>query len=104
MAGLALTTGASLATERPDDLTCVAVFAEARYGAFAYNHIVRIANGCPVDVACTVATDVNPEPQSVIVASGNAVEVVTFLGSPARTFTPVVRCTRAAAPSDRGAR
>jgi len=72
---------------------CVTVSTEARWAGLAYNHIVRIANGCRVAQSCTVMTDVNPEPQMVTVSSGSTVEVVTFIGSPARTFTASVRCT-----------
>jgi hypothetical protein len=36
---------------------------------------------------------VNPEPQVLTVPSGSRVEVVTFMGSPARTFTADVRCS-----------
>jgi hypothetical protein len=58
----------------------------------AYNHIVHINNACTQDADCDVSTDVNPEVQKVTVASHSEVQVMTFLGSPARTFKPNVRC------------
>ncbi len=81
----------------PATPACVVVSTEARFAGLAYNHIVHIANGCSVPVSCTVATDVNPEPETVTVAAGARVEVVTFMGSPVRTFTAAVQC----APSSR---
>jgi hypothetical protein len=71
---------------------CVTLSTEARFVGVAYNHIVHIANACSVAENCTVTTDVNPEPQTVTVPPGSRVEVVTFLGSPASTFTAAVRC------------
>ncbi len=71
---------------------CVAIRAEARYGAAGYNHVVVLANACAQDEACTVTTDVNPEPQRVLVPARASTEVVTFLGSPARVFVPKAVC------------
>lgn len=71
---------------------CVSVRAEARWGADAYNHVVVVQNRCARAARCQVATDVNPEPTEVSVPAGETREVVTFLGSPARVFTPRVRC------------
>ena len=72
--------------------SCVTVRHEARWGAGAYNHVVIVENGCERPVRCDVATDVNPHPTQVRVDPGGRSEVVTFLGSPAREFTPRVRC------------
>jgi hypothetical protein len=77
---------------------CVTVSTEARFVGFAYNHIVHVANGCTAPKSCTVATNVNPEPQAVTVPPGSRAEVVTFIGSPASAFTAEVRCS----PSPRG--
>lgn len=71
---------------------CVEVEAIARWGASAYNHYVRVTNGCERPARCRVATDVNPEPQTVDVAPGRTVEVITFRGSPASAFSPRVSC------------
>jgi hypothetical protein len=72
---------------------CIEVHGSARWGASAYNHYVRISNGCDHPARCSVATDVNPEAQTVEVPAGESVEVLTFLGSPAREFTPRVSCS-----------
>jgi len=78
-----------LAEEGP---ACLTFSTEARFVGLAYNHIVHIANGCGVPKACTVRTDVNPQPLAVTVPSGSTVDVVTFIGSPARTFNASVLC------------
>lgn len=72
---------------------CVAVKGEARYVPYGYNHVVIVTNGCTKAAACSVATDVNPTPQTVEVATGKTVEVLTFNASPSSTFTPRVSCT-----------
>lgn len=71
---------------------CVGVEAIVRYGAGGYDHWVRVSNGCEQPVACRVASDVNPEPQSIELRPRSHTEVLTFRGSPARTFTPRVAC------------
>lgn len=72
--------------------SCVTVRGQARWGAGAYNHIVRVHNGCERSVRCRVATDINPRPTEVTVRAGESAEIITFLGSPAREFTPRVSC------------
>jgi hypothetical protein len=76
----------------PPGPACLVVTSEARYGGYGYNHLVRIANSCEEAVLCTVSTDVNPAPEQVTVPPNEAREVVTFRGSPAREFVPLVRC------------
>lgn len=61
--------------------------------AYGYDHIVHVQNGCLKDASCSVATDVNPDAVIVKVAKSTEVETVTWLGSPAREFTPKVKCT-----------
>ncbi|MGO8997684.1 MAG: hypothetical protein ACLQVI_30575 [Polyangiaceae bacterium] len=73
--------------------SCVKYWGETRYGAMGYNHIVHVANSCATAADCSVSTDVAPEPLKTEVAGKSQVEVTTFLGSPARTFTPRVKCT-----------
>ncbi len=71
---------------------CVAVKSDSRYVPYGYNHIVTLTNGCAREARCLVSTDVNPEQRSVDVASNQAVEVLTFMGSPSSTFTAKVSC------------
>ncbi len=75
------------------DTTCVHVWPEARMRAYGYDHIVHVQNTCAKDASCSVATDVNPDAVVVKVAKSTEVETVTWLGSPAREFTPRVKCT-----------
>jgi hypothetical protein len=72
---------------------CVRSWGEARYGAVGYNHLVHIADACDAPAECIVSTDVNPEPQKVLVPPHAEIEVITFRGSPARVFVPRVECT-----------
>ena len=71
--------------------SCVSATARVRY-SLGYDHLVDVKNGCEKDVRCEVWTNVNPEHQTVILGVGRSATVVTFLGSPARTFTPEVAC------------
>jgi hypothetical protein len=100
IAWLAPSTLLADADETADDEVpaCISVEAEARYRNFGYDHIVHLASRCDADVSCTVSTDVAPAPIVVLVRPGARVEVLTFRGSPQRTFTPHVLC-RAAPPS-----
>lgn len=72
---------------------CVHVRADSRYVPYGYNHIVVIENGCSKPAACTVSTDVVPQPQNVDVPARKTAEVITFMGSPQQSFTPKVRCS-----------
>jgi hypothetical protein len=71
---------------------CIHFRQESRYVPYGYNHIVYIENGCSKPAACTVATDVVPDPQSVDVPAGKTAEVTTFMGSPQREFSARVKC------------
>jgi hypothetical protein len=71
---------------------CIQAWPEARYRALGYNHIVHVRDICDQRAECSVSTNVNPEPQQVTVPGHSEVEVTTFLGSPAREFTPKVDC------------
>lgn len=73
-------------------VACIAVWPEVRYGNVGWHHIVHVRNNCDRKYVCDVSTDVNPQPQRVTVGAHAEVEVVTFLDSPARTFTPKVDC------------
>lgn len=82
----------AVAEDAGASLSCVSVTSDARYVPYGYNHVVILKNACQKDAICTVSTDVNPEPTSVTVPRGQTVEVITFSGSPARTFVPRVSC------------
>ncbi len=71
---------------------CIQSWPEARYRALGYNHIVHVRDVCDARAECDVSTDVAPEPQRVLVPARSEIEVTTFLGSPARVFTPRVDC------------
>jgi len=71
---------------------CVKHRAEARYRNLGYDHLVHVSNGCDQKVACRVSTNVNTEPVELGLNPGEAREVVTWRGSPAREFTARVVC------------
>lgn len=71
---------------------CVSWRKEARYSGAGYDHLVHVRNACEAPAACTVSTNVNPEPQNVRVQPGHEETVLTFRGSPAYEFTPRVAC------------
>lgn len=72
--------------------SCVTVATSSTYVPYGYNHVVTLANGCAKLADCTVATDVNPEPQRVRVAPRTTIDVTTYLGAAAQTFTARVSC------------
>jgi len=80
---------AQAAGSRPD---CVQAEGFVRWGASAYNHWVRVENHCARSARCRVSTDVDPQVQTVDVSAGETKEVLTYRGSPARTFTATVSC------------
>lgn len=86
---LLLLAPAAAGAQVPD---CIRVEGIARWGAYAYNHVVRVTNGCDRAARCLVATESNPEWQRVEVAPGRSVEVVTFRGSPASAVRPRASC------------
>ena len=71
---------------------CVEFWPEARYRAYGYDHIVHLSSHCPAPALCQVSTDVAPNEIKIHVFPGTHVEVLTFRGSPARTFRPRVQC------------
>ena len=71
---------------------CIASWPETRARAYGYDHVVHVRNDCKKVADCWVSTDVAPEPVTVTLAVGEHSEVTTFLGSPAREFTPRVAC------------
>jgi len=75
----------------PSASTCVKVTGRVRY-SLGYDHLVDLVNGCADKVVCEVWTNVNPEKQSVSLDPTQSTSVVTFIGSPAREFTPESTC------------
>lgn len=73
-------------------LACVEAWGESRYRNLGYDHIVHVRNLCEKAVLCAVSTNVNPTPENVTVPSKEEVEVLTFRGSPAKSFVPKVDC------------
>jgi hypothetical protein len=71
---------------------CVRWRTDAIYRNYGYDHVVTLFNGCDAPAVCTVTTNVNPDPIGVQVAPGKEAEVLTFRGSPARSFEARVRC------------
>lgn len=76
----------------PPAPACLGVTTTARYGAIGYDHVVTLRSACEKTLDCSVTTNVNPTPTSATVKPRETVEVVTFLGSPAYSFTADVRC------------
>jgi hypothetical protein len=90
--GVTAVTGSLASAASPAD-KCIRYWGEARYAALGYNHLVHVANVCAASADCVVSTDVNPQEQNVGVGGKSEIIVNTFVGSPARTFTPRVKCT-----------
>jgi len=72
--------------------SCIQVQSESRYVPYGYNHIVHLRNGCDRAATCIVSTDVNPQAQTVEVASASAIDVTTFMGAAAQAFVAKVAC------------
>jgi hypothetical protein len=93
---LALVTVAGLRAQDADKSgkpgECVDVRSEASFASVGYDHIVTLKSACKKRVSCSVKTDVNPDPASVDLDPGEEKSVVTWRGSPARVFTPIVKC------------
>jgi hypothetical protein len=77
------------------ELPCITFWAETRYAGLGFNHIVHLASECRFKASCSVATNVNPEPQTVSLPASARLDVITFMGSPASVFTAIVQCVRA---------
>lgn len=78
--------------EASQKVKCVDSWAEARYRNYAYDHVVHLLSRCRTEVVCFVSTNVNPSAVRVELPAGAEMEVLTYRGSPAREFTPNVRC------------
>lgn len=79
------------ANPSPAPSTCVKYRGRVRY-SLGYDHLVDLENSCQKRVVCSVKTNVNPQEQQVHLDVGETSTVVTYIGSPAREFTPQVNC------------
>jgi hypothetical protein len=70
---------------------CVQARAWTRYSS-GYDHLVTLQNGCAKVADCQVSTNVNPAPIRVMLPAGATETVLTFRGSPAYEFKPIVDC------------
>ena len=84
---------AAHADETGDHPSCIVVSGTARYGAYGYDHIVTVRNGCERDAVCSVTTNVNAQAARLNVAASASADVVMWRGSPAREFAPRADCT-----------
>jgi hypothetical protein len=82
--GVALSEGS-----HPD---CIQVWGESRFRDYGYDHIVHLNNECDSTALCDITTNVNPVTQRVLIPSKQAVDVLTFRGSPSREFVPTAEC------------
>ncbi len=81
--------------EEEDVNNCYSVHGEARYGAFAYKHVVIVTNRCELDLQCEVWTDVDPTPRlPVSVGPKGTGEVIVRSVSPARGFKAFGDCKK----------
>ena len=77
-------------SKKPGD--CVDVKSEARFSGVGYDHLVTLKSACKKRLKCVVRTNVNSEPANVTLDPGEEESVLTWRGSPAREFTPDVKC------------
>ena len=76
--------------KKPGD--CVDVKSEARFSRVGYDHLITLKSACKKKMKCVVRTNVNSEPASVALDPGEEETVLTWRGSPAREFSPDVKC------------
>jgi hypothetical protein len=80
------------ATRAEDTPACVKATTQVVAVAYGYNHVVTLENTCTRAAACTVSTDVAPDPIQATVEAKQKVDLVTFRGSPASSFKAKVEC------------
>jgi hypothetical protein len=73
---------------------CIKVRGEASFASVGYDHLVHVSSSCPKPMSCSVKTNVNPDATVIEVAPNQTQTVVTWRGSPAREFTPIVSCSQ----------
>ena len=72
---------------------CADARGSVRQEAYGYTHVVTLKNGCAKQVECALWTDVDPEPRTTVSAApGQAVEIITRRGSPAREVSAHKSC------------
>jgi hypothetical protein len=85
-----------LAVAEPAPSPCFRAWATPIYQGVGWTHFVDVANDCPVEIACEVATTVDPSPTyATRVAPGEVVRVRTRYGSVTPEFDAIVRCSPA---------
>ena len=81
--------------DESDIRNCDNVHGEARYGAFAYKHVVIVKNRCDITLQCEVWTDVDPEPKQPLTVGPKATgEAIVRNNSPARGFKAFGECKK----------
>jgi hypothetical protein len=77
----------------PEADDCYEVRALAMYEGVGWTHYVEIVNTCDVGLACSVATDIDPEPRYDVVVEAQQTGIVRIRwGSPAPYVSPIVSC------------
>lgn len=95
--GLTLTLLAPALSAEPGP-ACIKSRGEARARVIGYDHVVIIDNRCDRPATCVITTDVAPDPITATVDAKKTVELTTYRGSPASTFTPKVECKQTRSP------
>lgn len=73
--------------------SCIELRQHVRYRGYGYDHVVGLHNHCAAAAQCTVRTDASPQAIEARIEAGDKVELLTFKGSPARSFQAQVDCT-----------
>lgn len=85
---------AAVATAGPGRAPCFRAWATPIYQGVGWSHFVDVANDCEVEIACEVATTVDPAPTyPVRIPAGEIVRVRTRYGSFTSQYEPIVECT-----------
>jgi hypothetical protein len=80
-------------TTEPAPPPCFSAWATPIYQGVGWTHFVDVANDCPVEIACEVATTVDPSPMyPTRVLPAEVVRVRTRYGSVTPEFDAIVRC------------
>lgn len=71
---------------------CLQVRKRVVVSAYGYDHLVVLTSHCRVAQTCKVTTSANRDGVTATVAPGEEIEVTTYVGSPASSFTVAVDC------------